>query len=490
MKIKNAVKSEKNGWIRLSVKGEPYDIGYANGYLLSNELRDIFIMLDFVLLNDYGISRKIFSDIIYELYKTQIETNYNEYWKEIEGITAGAIAGGVNINIKDIILWNCYYSISYLVSKLPKLINENEILKTKYGEIFNDIKVMGANEGGGAEDRCTGLIAVGDYTKDGKILCCHNTFDNFIDSQYGNIILDIKPKHGSNIIMQTAPGCIASGTDYYISSNGFIVTETTIGGFNKFLLKDPICCRIRHAVQYSKKLDDFTEILQKNNGGDYANSWLIGDIKNNIIMRIELGLNYVNVEKKTNGYFIGFNAPYDSRIRNLECSNTGFYDIRRHQGARHVRLEQLVSQHKGKLDLKIGQEILADHYDVYLNKINMCSRTCCSHYNLDAREFMSQADRPKPFAPRGAMDGIVSTSVLAKKMELSVRWGSSCGTPFNVKEYCSRNIQWKEQEPYLKDRPEQEWTHFNAERKNKTKKKYKKPLEQKNKTKKKYKNPV
>ena len=74
---------------------------------------------------------------------------------------------------------------------------------------------------------------------------------------------------------------------------------------------------------------------------------------------------------------------------NLECSNTGFYDIRRHSGARRVRLTQLMKEYKGKLDVEIGQKILADHYDVYLNKINPCSRTCCSHYNLDDRAFMS-----------------------------------------------------------------------------------------------------
>ena len=66
-------------------------------------------------------------------------------------------------------------------------------------------------------------------------------------------------------------------------------------------------------------------------------------------MRVELGLEYVNVERKKNGYFIGFNAPYDARIRNLECVNSGFDDIRRHQGARKVRLEELMEQHKGKI---------------------------------------------------------------------------------------------------------------------------------------------
>ena len=60
--------------------------------------------------------------------------------------------------------------------------------------------------------------------------------------------------------------------------------------------------------------------------------------------------------------------PSDDRIRNIECKNTGF-DIRRHQGARRVRLTQLMEEHKGKIDNEIGQRIPADHYDVYLNVV-------------------------------------------------------------------------------------------------------------------------
>jgi len=203
-------------------------------------------------------------------------------------------------------------------------------------------------------------------------------------------------------------------------------------------------------------------MLKKENSGDYANSWLIGDTNTNEIMRIELGLAFVNVERKKNGYFIGFNAPYDPRIRNLECVNSGFDDIRRHQGARKVRLDQLMELNKGKLNIEIAKEIIADHYDVYLNKTNLCSRTVCSHYELDDRAFMSQADRPLPYQPRGAVDGCVADSDSCKKMGFYGRWGSSCGTPFDVKLFIKQNAQWKRYAPYLHDRPSQPWTYFNS----------------------------
>ena len=471
-KIKNGTRRSENGWIRITTHGSPYDRGYANGYLLAPEIKEGFHMLDFNFMDTYGLSREFFADVIPALFGDTIRNNYNEFYEEMRGITAGAAANGASVTLNDIMTWNCYYSIDYMMSHLPGLIKENAELNKKYGHIFSSTSDAGATIGsaeGGAKDRCTGFIAVGNYTKDGKIVCGHNTFDNFIDSQFCNVMLEIKPDKGHSIIMQTSPGCIASGTDYYVTSNGLICTETTIGGFNKFVLRDPICCRIRKAMQYGDTLDDCLDMLTTGNGGDYANSWLLGDTRNNTIMRIELGLNYVKVERKKNGYFIGFNAPIDARIRNLECSNTGYDDIRRHQGARRVRLTQFMEEYKGKIDIEVGERILGDHYDVYLNKINPCSRTCCSHYDLDDRAFMSDPSRPKPYQPRGALDGIVTDSTLAKKMGLAARWGSSCGMPFDAKIFCERNIQWAVQEPYLKDRPEQPWTVFISDKQGKKK---------------------
>ena len=80
-------------------------------------------------------------------------------------------------------------------------------------------------------------------------------------------------------------------------------------------------------------------------------------------MGFELGLKYSNIERKKDGYFIGFNAPEDPKIRNLECSNTGYTDIRTPMGARRVRLTQLMDEYHGEIDIQIAQEILSDHHE-------------------------------------------------------------------------------------------------------------------------------
>lgn len=443
-KIKNGMSYEKNGWKYISIKGKPKERGYAYGYLCATDFKEIQNTLKFFMMESYGQTWDFFIEKVSSDFKKMTQDDFPEFYEEMEGIADGCNANGCKTNIDEIIAWNFYCSIPYWYS----LISDNR----------------GGKEGG-AKDKCSAFMAVGDWTEDGKIVCAHNSFTDFIDGQFSNIVLDLNPEKGYRFIMQTSPCWIWSGTDFFVTSKGIIGTETTIGGFLPYEKKFPIGYRIRKAMQYGKTLDEYCEILLHENSGDYANSWLFGDINSNEILRIELGLKYHSIERTKNGFFIGFNSTYDERIRNLECSNSGFYDIRRHQGARLVRLGDLMDEHKGKINIDIAKKIIADHYDVYLKKDdNPCSRTVCSHYDLDAREYMSQESRPKPFAPHGAVDGIVCDTKMAKNMSFSGRFGNSCGIPFIADKFFKEHRQYEKFAPYLHDRPSQPWTDFASEK--------------------------
>ena len=108
-------------------------------------------------------------------------------------------------------------------------------------------------------------------------------------------------------------------------------------------------------------------------------------------------------------------------------------------------------------------------YDIYLHKENMCSRTVCSHYDLDPREYMSTAGRPLPFAPHGAVDGFVCDTKMAKKMMICGRFGNSCGTPFIKDTYIEKHRQYENFGPYLKDRPSEPWTDLSEIKQQKNK---------------------
>ena len=459
--VKNGHSHDQNGWKYISIHGEPKERGHAYGLLCAKEFTDIQRTLKFNILQSFGYDWSYFIEEINKDFKEMTKDDFKEYYEEMEGIAAGCKEGGCDTDLDEIIAWNFYCSMPYWFASKGDGGGAKE-----GGTNVGGTNVGGSKMGGGgAADRCSAFIAVGDWTADGKIVVAHNSFCEYIDGQVSNVILDITPPEGNGyrFMMQTSPCWIWSGTDFFVNAAGIIGTETTIGGFNKYEKKVPVGYRIRNAMQYAKTMDECVEFLRDGNSGDYANSWLFGDTNTNEILRIELGLKYDNVERTKNGFFIGFNATYDPRIRNLECGNHGFFDVRRHQGARQVRLGELMDEHKGRINIDIAKKIISDHHDIYLDKDNNpCSRTVCSHYDLDKREYMSQADRPTPFKPQGAVDGIVCDTEMALKMGFAARFGSSCGMAFKKDEFCKKHRQWEMFAPYLKDRPSQPWTDFVA----------------------------
>jgi len=455
IKVKNGLRYNMNGWVYISIKGNPRERGYAYGKLIAQDMKQVKRILDFVIYTDYGVKWDFFVQAAKKYFSQKIKDQFPEFYEEMLGFSEGA-----NMSIDEVVAWNNYFTLTEgWWANLP----EEESIAIR-GVAASNASTITTREGG-AQERCSAFIAVGNWTADGKIVCAHNNFSNFADGQLAKYVIDLNPTKGNRILMMGFPGWIWSGTDFFVTSAGILGTETTIGGFIAYENNIPISCRIRNAMQYGNNLDDYEKMLLDGNSGDYANSWLFGDTNKNEIMRIELGLRFHKTERTSNGYFIGFNAPYDPRIRNLECVNTGIDDIRRHQGARKVRLADLMDTWKGKLNIDIAQKIISDHYDVYLNKENPCSRTCCAHYELDAREYMSDSSRPKPFQPRGALDGNVVDSTMARNMSFSLRWGNSCGMPFDKNKFCDENRVWDYLRPYLEDRPQQPWTTFSITKK-------------------------
>jgi len=440
---------DANGWVFLHIEGEAYERGVQHGYLLASELEEILRSLRYLTYWDTGIEWEYFVENAEQLWVDMIAP---EYLEEIKGIADGAKMAGVDISWQEVLTWNGY-------EELMDYWWPNHKNKSYEGGKFADGDKID-------NDRCSAFIATGSATVDGGIVMAHNSFAPFDIGQFLNLVLDIKPppEKGYRIMMQSAPGFIHSEADFFVTGAGLMGTETTIGGFTLYDPdKWPEFYRVRVAMQYADSLDRWVYMMWNENNGGYADSWLVADRNTGEIMRCELGLYFKNVERSTDGYFIGFNAPLDPRIRNLECSNTGYADIRRHQGARQVRLTQLMEEYYGRIDVEVGQRILADHYDVYLKKDNPCSRTVDGHYELDAREYMSQPGRPLPYQPQGAVDGKVMDSTLAEDLMFWARWGNSSGMPFDADEFLNEHIQWSHLDGYLKDRPSQPWTLFRAE---------------------------
>jgi len=431
---------DKNGWIYVHIEGEPYERGFQHGYLVASELDEILESLKYLTYWNTGKRWDFFVDAGEKLFVPRID---EEFLGEMKGIAEGAQSAGVDITWQEVLTWNGYFELTgywWPNEKAGKFAKGDQTDK----------------------DRCSAFIATGSATKEGGIVMAHNSWDAFEQGQFFNLILDIQPAEGYRIFMQSVPGYIHSMADFFVTDAGIMGTETTIGGFGDYDPNEvPEFFRVRKAMQYANDLDEFVKMMEKKNNGGYANSWLLADANTGEIMRFELGLKYYNVERKKDGYFIGCNVPVDPRIRNLECSNVGYSDIRMPTGARRVRLTQLMEEHYGEIDVEVAQEVLADHYDVYLQKENNpCSRTVEGHYELDRFEYWGAR---LPYQPAGAVDGKVMDSNMAKDLSFWARWGSSSGMAFDAEAFLAEHTQYSHLEGYLKDRPTQPWTLFRAD---------------------------
>jgi hypothetical protein len=429
---------DRDGWIYVHIEGEPHERGYQYGYLVAPELAEILEKMKGLTYMDTGMEWDFF---VAQAEKQFVKYLDHELLEEIQGIADGARAAGTEISWQDVLTWNGY-------EELTGYWWPNQMAKWYENYVPPD------------NDHCSAFVATGSYTRDGKVVMGHNSWDAFSHGQYLNEILDLQPADGHRIMMQSAPGFICSFTDFFVTDAGLMGTETTIGGYGQYDPDEvPEFIRVRRAMQYAGTLDEWVERMKKQNNGGYANSWLLADRNTGEIMRFELGLKFFDVERTKDGYFVGFNAPEDPRIRNLECGNTGYADIRTAMGARRVRLPQLMEKYRGKIDVKNGEKILADHYDVYLQKENPGSRTVEGHYELDAFEYWPAR---LPYAPQGAVDGKVMTSDLAKDLSFWARWGNSSGIPFDADDFLAAHPQWSHLDGYLKDRPTQPWALFSA----------------------------
>ena len=430
--LSKAYRYDKNGWIFVHIEGKPFERGFQRGYLTANEIGEFYKTLAYLQEFETGRDVNFFVKASAKLFKNKVS---QEYVEEMQGIVAGMRAAGKEITYDQMLLMNGFIDIAWYW----------------YPQEKDKIR----DDGPG----CSAFIAAKDATSDGSIVMAHNSWSSYADLRFCNVIVDIVPEKGNRILMQAWGPCIYSATDFFITSAGLMGTETTIGGFKGFNAKGtPVFERARKAMQYAGDINEWAKIMIDKNSGAYANSWLIGDINTGEIARLELGLKYHNLEKKTNGYFTGSNVAEDIKILRIE-TDAKYDDVRSPAVARRVRWEQLMKEHYGRITAETAKKLLADHYDVYLKKENPSSRTICGHFELDDGSVPASGG---PYWPSGAIDGKVVDSKMAKDWQFWAKWGSSCDRNFDANNFLAEHPQFSRLKGYLPDLPAQPWTIFPA----------------------------
>jgi len=427
-------RQDVNGWIFLHTEGGPFERGFQRGYLTANEIDEFLCTLSYTQEFETGLKPEYFVRAASRLFKGKVPA---EYVEEMRGIAAGMRHAGKKATYEQVLYMNGFIDILWYW--WPK--EKHRIRDDHPG--------------------CSAFIATGDATAGGKIVMAHNSWCPYWLGKSANIILDIVPQSGHRILMQTWGPCIYSATDFFITDAGLIGTETTIGDFDGFNAKRvPVFVRARKAMQYADSINEWADILIKDNNGAYANSWLLGDIRTGEIACLELGLKYYSLEKKRNGYFTGSNVAANTQILRLETTAT-WDDIRDVSVSRRVRWTQLMKEHFGRIDASLARQMLADHYDTYLQKEQAGGRTLCGHFELDDG---SVPGTGRAFRPSGAFDGKVVDSDMAKAWQLWAKWGGSCDTGFNAAGFLQKHPQYDWLQGHLPDMPPQLWTVFPPER--------------------------
>lgn len=428
---------QKAGWIYLHIEGFPEERGFQHGYLLAKEIKESLDILKRKWEYQSAMSWSWYVRKVRDILTPKVDS---EDLAEIKGIVDGAKAAGVQTTTDEIVALNGYM----------------EMMDYWWPQVKDSMKV---NSPTPERESCSSFIATGSMTADGKIVLGHNTMGGY-EEPLCNIIIDIAPDKGHHIFMQSFPGFIHSGTDFFVTDAGLVGSETTIGSFFGFDPNaTPEFSRMRHATQYADNIDQWCSMMKEGNNGGYANAWLLGDIKTNEIARLELGLKYVGYEKKRDGYFIGSNVAENMKVLRFETKEDET-DIMHSSVARRVRWKQLMKEYAGKIDIDLGKKFEADHYDTYLNKENPDGRTLCGHCDLEPNPATDD-----PFSPWGTLDGKVVDAKMAKEMSFYARWGAACGTAFSAERFLTEHPQYDWMTGMIKDRPSEPWVEFTAQEK-------------------------
>jgi hypothetical protein len=432
-------KPDLNGWIFVHLEGTPSEIGYQHGYLLAPEIEDAHKVITLGLTHDSHKSYAFFRTAAEKMLWPRVEPQYRE---ELKGIVEGLKARGVALDLWDVVAMNAWLELSpYYTGWYDK---QHQLVSAPRP----------------VPEHCSAFVAVGSYTRDGKVVIAHNNWTEYKEGSRWNIIFDITPSEGYRILMDGMPGLIHSGDDFGVNSAGLAITETTIGQFTGFDPQgSPEFQRARKAMQYAANIDDYARIMEDGNNGGYANTWLIADTHNNEIANLELGLKHVTLQRTHDGYFVGSNFPANPELIRDEASAFPVADLSISANARHVRWEQLMQENKGKIDVAAAQGFLADHYDTFSHQTAPSERTLCGHIDLSSRG--SNPWQPE-FGPAGTVQNKAADAGMVSQMSFTAAMGHADGIDFKAAEHLKKHPQFAWEKGVLRDLDSHAWTTFQS----------------------------
>lgn len=381
----------KGGWIYLHIEGQPYERGYQHGFLLAPEIGRY---LDRCALKLDPKSREHAWQTARTMANALFLRGYEkEILEEMRGIADGAAARGIRfsgrpLDLVDVVTINSLTEIDFIQAALPVTPTGLEGLHLVPPGYFDPKRDVPPTE------RCSAFAATGPATRDGTLVIGHITMWPLTLSEQTNIMLDLKPAAGHRILMQSYPGGIQSGMDYYQNDAGIVLTETTIRQSPFNINGTPEAFRARKAVQYGASIEDVIEALGTFNNGLLTNEWLVGDAKTNQIAMYELGTYKRKLYRSSQnewfggaeGFYWGCNNAKDLNVR-LEYApdpNGTPAHLPFVPSERDIKWQELYEEYKGRIDeqfaflaFRTAPLVMSSAFDAKLTTAVMAQHLMC-----------------------------------------------------------------------------------------------------------------
>ena len=443
-RMAGAYKFNEGGWTYVHLHGSPEQVGFQHGYLLAREIEDNVRVYQVEVPHNIQRDWSFFREAAEKVLWPNVEP---EYQQELKGIVEGLQAHGSTLDLWDVVALNGEIELGNYY--LPML-NAKENKPNPPQAV--------------APGKCSAFIATGSATKDGKIVVAHSNWTTYAEGERWTVVFDIVPASGQHILMDGVPGVITSQDDFGVNTSGMMITETTLPATKGFDVNGiPEFDRSRKAMQYATSIDEYVAIMRKGNNGGYANSWLIGDRKTGEIAYLELGLRHTPLTKKKDGYFVSSNFAADPELVRDDTPGFDPGNPEPSMNARHIRAEQFVKEHYGKLDTALAEAYLSDHEDSYEHKSDAGKRSLCGHE--DTSPVGEKVWGDPPYNPMGAVTGKVMDSEMAANLSFIGRAGHPCGEDFKVGPFLAAHPEFAWQKPILHDMIAGPWTKFTANQK-------------------------
>ncbi|WNG37012.1 hypothetical protein F0U61_27525 [Archangium violaceum] len=265
---------DDGGWKYIHIEGEPYERGQQYGQLVAEDIVRYMEKLGIQknrqdAVNGWSQVRLLTDSLFLRKYDP-------EYLEEMKGIADGVNKAGVKFKDRELDVLDIA-SLNSAVD-LGQLEDANRVSATSLtGRSF--LKAEDETARAGEGDHCSSFVATRSATKDGQFIMGQIFMWNGYTGVHWDVMLDVQPTRGHRFIMQTFPGGIHSGADWFINDAGIVIGETTVGQTPFDPDGTPQSNRIRKAAQYASSIEDVTRILKERNNGLYTNDWTLADAK-------------------------------------------------------------------------------------------------------------------------------------------------------------------------------------------------------------------